>query len=189
MSTVSQLHQYSYRPKIQVSVPLTWGIYYGLFPGSPLNIQLNIGFGLYTGKISEFYKIEITPPGSESDWSTRYWESKHNSSIGINGGVGIEFIIIKRLALVAEAQIRYAEIKRFVGSAEDNNKYLGLHNARTGFFYYHIRDDFNTGDRYADIEVWKTPPDVSIEFIAGIRKAKLDLTGYSLRIGVKVGIF
>lgn len=189
-SQVLQIHTYTYKPKVEAWMPpAKLAIYYNLPYRSKMNIFFTLGIGNYKGKMQEYYKIEVTPPGYDSEWSSRFWKSEQKSSIGFHGGAGIEYLLSKSLALVAELQLRHAVLRDFKGFAEDDNKYLGPHDARYGFLYYHTKEDLFLGARYADIEVWEIPPDYSPEFIANIRKAKLDLSGFSLRMGIRIGLF
>jgi hypothetical protein len=59
----------------------------------------------------------------------------------------------------------------------------------TGYLYYFTREDLYIGARRADLTVWEVPPDASIDFIMDVRKARLDLSGLSLRVGLRIMLF
>lgn len=185
--TVGQRHQFTIRPKIQTLPPLIWSVYYSFFPDSRMNIQLNLGAGLYLAKLSEYYRLEVTPPESDTDWLIRYWETGFCGTIAPHAGLEIDFKILRTLTFVAEAQWRYAKINNFCGTIYYEGKNPGSYYEDRGFLYYYTRLEFYTGDRYADLII--PYPKTVIEFPAGIRKATLDLSGYSIRLGLKVNLF
>jgi len=58
-----------------------------------------------------------------------------------------------------------------------------------GYLYHTVEEKFTTGYRYAVLNVAPAPPEGGIGFPTEIRKAFLDLGGFSFRMGVKVGLF
>jgi len=183
-----QRHLFTLRPKIKVAPPVLCSVYFGLLTSSRLNVQFNVGWGIYTAKISEYYRLEIFPPGYESDWSVRYWESRYCSSVGVHAGFELDYHLTKAWSLVLETQMRYARISDFSGNLYREGKIYGITYRESGSIYYYTRLEFYTGDRYADMEVME-PPGTGIEMPRDIRKAALDLSGLSLRIGIKFGLF
>lgn len=184
-----QVHLYAYKPKIEAWMPpFKVTIYYTLPYSSKIDIFFDLGVGQYEGKMQEFFRLEVTPPDGSTDWITRYWESEYKSSLGFHGGLGIEYSLAKRLDLVAELQLRYAVISNFRGFVRRENS-IGGYDESTGFLYYYTMFDLFLGARYADIEVWEKPPDYTVIDIADVRKAKIDLSGFSFRMGIRIGLF
>lgn len=185
-----QWQTYTYKPKIEVSMPVILRFYYSLLPRSKINILLNAGVGLYTGKMQEFFKLEVaSPPAYIPEWITRYWETERKSSFGLQGGAGIEYLLTKRLALVAEFQVRYAAIRNFWGGQLNVSKYEWIYGGQIGYLYYFTKEELFLGARYADIEIFEELPEISDDFKDDFRKAVLDLSGYSFRIGLRIGLF
>ncbi len=182
-----QRHLFTLRPKIQVAPPVLWSVYFGLLNSSRLNLQLCVGSGLYPAKISEYYRLEVFPPGFESAWGARYWESKYCSAVGVHGGIELDYHLTKAWSLVLETQMRYAQISDFSGTQYREGE-SGITDRESGSIYYYTRLEFYTGNRYADIEVME-PPGNGIEIPRNIRKATLDLSGFSFRIGIKLRLF
>jgi hypothetical protein len=182
-----QRHLFTLRPKIQVAPPVLWSVYFGLLTSSRLNLQLCVGSGLYPAKISEYYRLEVFPPGFESAWGARYWESKYCSAVGVHGGIELDYHLTKAWSLVLETQMRYAQISDFSGTQYREGE-SGITDRESGSIYYYTRLEFYTGNRYADIEVME-PPGNGIELPRDIRKAALDLSGFSFRIGIKLKLF
>jgi hypothetical protein len=183
-----QRHLFTLRPKVQVAPTVLWSVYFGLLTTSRLNLQCCVGSGLYPAKISEYYRLEVFPPGFESDWGVRYWESKYCSALGLHAGIELDYRLTKALSLVLETQTRYARISDFSGTQYREGKYFGITDRESGSIYYYTRIEFYTGDRYADIKILE-PPGNGIELPRDIRKAALDLSGISIRIGIKFRLF
>jgi hypothetical protein len=184
--TVGQRHSFTIRPRIQTLPPLTWSVYYNFLPDSKLSLQLNLGAGLYLARLSEYYKLEVTPPETDTDWLIRYWETRYCGTIAPHAGVEIDLKLTKKAALVAEAQWRYANIRDFNGTITYEGKSPGSYREDSGDLYYYTREEFYTGDRYADLTIPR--PEGLIEFPAGIRRTALDMSGWSIRFGLRVNL-
>jgi hypothetical protein len=186
--TEGQRHLFTLRPMVQVAPPILWSVYYGLITSPRLRVSMNVGLGMYVAKLSEYYKLEVFPPGFESDWGVRYWESNFCSAPGFHTGIEIDFQFTRLLAFVLEAELRYARITNFSGHQYREGKYFGITDRESGSIYYYTRLEFYTGDRYADIQVME-PPGNGIEIPRHIRRAVLDLSGSSLRLGIMFRLF
>lgn len=116
--------------------------------------------------------------------------------MGFHCGIGIEHPLLSRLFLTAELEFKYAQIKNF--RAAGKYWYLSIrdyevlqydYEESTGWLYYCTEFDSALGVRYVNLYVWEVPPQGSWTWIGDIRRAKLDLTGISLRIGIKIRLF
>lgn len=182
--TLDQRDIYTIRTKIQSLPPVIWSAYYGLFPDSRLNVLLNVGAGLYLMKMSEYYNIEIILLPQEPLWWRRSLETRACGAIGIHAGIELDFDVTKSITLVAEAQWRYARIRRFYGYQLDETVF-GMHEEYRGNIYYYTRDDNFTGNRYEDLGVFCG----AIYFPFGERPSGMDLSRYSFRIGIRIKLF
>ncbi|MFX1537687.1 MAG: outer membrane beta-barrel protein [Promethearchaeota archaeon] len=187
-SAGNQITAMSYEPEIQVSMPIKLSVYYALHPRKSRNIFFTAGIGYYEGRMKEYFKYEVTTPSGGYGWSSRYWETQRKSSLGLHAGVGIELFFTRNLALVVESQGRYIKIRNFQGAAlhEDSDSNYA---EESGTLYYFTFWNPGIGAGYADLEVWKEPPEASIYYIANIRKAILDLSGFSFRVGIRIRLF
>ena len=87
-----------------------------------------------------------------------------------------------------EFQGKLAKIRGLKGIWKTDTAY-GAHAEGKGTLYYFTRDDLNFGGRVADLQIWEKVPDVSYLFISDIRKAILDYSGFSLKIGIRIKLF
>ena len=58
-----------------------------------------------------------------------------------------------------------------------------------GSLYYFTRYDLGIDARYADLEVWETPPEITVWDLDDLRKAALNLSGVLLKIGIRIKLF
>lgn len=185
-----QISAWTYKPEVKVSTPVKLGIYYTLPFSSKININFNAGIGYYSAKVSEYRKLEEIYPSGNSEWVSRHWETNPKGVFGFHSGIGLEYSLIKNFALVVEVQRRYAKIKNLNGIMRGEAKYSeGIYLEWKGALYFFNMWDLGIGTRYDDLEVWERPPDVSIRDLVDIRKAVLDLTGYSFRVGIRIRLF
>ena len=187
-SAGNQITAIGYEPEIQVSMPIKLSVYYALHPRKSRNIFFTAGIGYYEGRMKEYFKYEVTDPSGGYGWSTRYWETDNKYSLGFHGGVGMEYFLTKNLTLVMEACGRYVRINDFKARTRYETS-DSLYIERAGSLYYFTMYDDGIGARYADLEVWEKPPELSIWDIDDVRKAALNLSGVLLRIGIRIKLF
>lgn len=178
---------YIISPRIEI-IPLKFGIYYTLPLRSRINLFLKSGLGYYSSKAS-LYKVH---------WSSAYGpeliiytkEEKYDLSancLGYHGGIGLEYIIANNLVIVLEVQGRYARINlkgtrissvwELPWVEEEGNLYIGERNLF----------DEGYGEHCPDLIISKSRP--SGDEFHNIREAVLDLSGFSLRAGIRIKLF
>lgn len=117
--------------------------------------------------------------------------------LGFHAGLELEYNLSKNLALVVEAQGRYVKLANFKGKNQyfiqewlpTGELYNTVRYEVHGTLYYCTLEDPGLGARYADLLVWDKIPFVSIYFYDNIRKVKLDLSRFAVRIGLKLRLF
>ena len=58
-----------------------------------------------------------------------------------------------------------------------------------GILYHYIGDAYFINARHEKITVSRLPPEAGIDSPSDVRKAFLDLGGFTFRIGLKIGLF
>ncbi len=183
-----QILVYTFNPDIKVAMPIRLNVYYTIPLISKINILFGGGIGFYSGKISRFSKTDITFPLGGTGWSSISMDAEKKFSIGFQGSALLEYTIIKNVALVMEFQGRLVKIRGLKGIRKTDTDY-GDHDEEKGILYYYTREDLHFGGRVADLQIWEKIPDASIYFINDIRKAILDYSGVSLKIGIRIRLF
>jgi len=181
-------YEYYYKPEIWASSPVRTTVYLDLGKGARLSSFLSAGVGYYRGGLREQFNLTTIDgfPG-DVDWSRRFWETRSKSAIGFHIGWGMEMALTQKIALIGEVQWRYARIGNFDASMRYETS-TPSNEVTTGWLYYYTRDDPLLGGQYADLSVWYEPPWASFD-IGNIRKARLDLGGVSLSLGLKLQLF
>ena len=164
--------------------PLILSLYYSVYSSSRLNISINSGIGWYWGKMKEDKIENFIYPLGDVYFDNRYWEVEDKFSLGFLGGVQLEYSIIKNLALVVELQGRYIRIGNLKGTAKYETNFGGgrtfEESGTLHFFSY---------DYYYDLDI-PLPSHINLTNEKDIeRKAVLDLSGFSLRIGIRIKLF
>jgi opacity protein-like surface antigen len=184
-SVGAQITGFTYKPEVIAQMPVRLGIYYTLPYGPKASFFFNAAIGYYSGKIADYLKYEVTDPSGGYGWTTRYNETERKSSLGFHGGFGVEYNLMRNLALVAETQGRYVKIKGFKARAHYDYAH-SVPSEVAGTLYYFTMWNLGIGARYADLVVWEKPPEITIFSPEDIRKAILDLSGFSLRFGLRI---
>jgi hypothetical protein len=171
------LHSYYIIQKVSV-LPLKLGSYYSLPLISRINLFLNGGLGYYFSKCSLLIESHVDP-GIPEPTSVTYDLSSRG--FGLYGGFGFEFKIINFLTLGLEIQGRYAKIKNLEGSS-----WYGPEKAE-GTLY--IGEVYSTTYKiYSPCLIISSSEPSGDEF-RNIRKAELNLSGYSLRACIRIRPF
>jgi hypothetical protein len=151
---------------MQISaIPVKLGVYYCLSRSSKFRLFLSGGIGYYFAKISEDMKSKW-----DGNWIDGYQESK--------------FDITKSIAFVVEGSGRYAKITDFEGDYDATNSF-GVNTSTQGGLYYYER---LTSYGYVPyIGIQEEPP--SGPNYRKVRKATVDLSGFTVKIGIKIRLF
>jgi len=179
--------QFILRPEIKVIMPLGINLYYPISSGSRLKIFIISGIGWYWAKMTEDKIVNLIYPLGDVYFDNRYWEVENKFSLGFRGAVGLEYILTKNLALVVELQGRYIRMGNLEGTVKyETNLGSGLTIVEMGHLHF-----FGSGDYYYDLDIplpYHIQEDSNeTEYIE--RDAVLDLSGLSLRIGIKIRLF
>jgi opacity protein-like surface antigen len=174
-------------PEIEAAMPLGLNLYHSLYSGSRMNLLVNLGLGWYIGKMSDNYIASYFQSDGKIYFGTYYQSVENNFSLGFQGGLGLEYGFTDELALVVEVQGRFARIGSLKGKkcAMTNG---GL-SEQTGTLYYYKWAWFGTGPWYPRLSVSEPPPEGGIGSFKDVREARLDLSGFALRIGLRMRLF
>jgi len=183
-----QIMTWTFRPEIKVSYPIRLSGYYTLPLIPRLNISVGGGIGLYPSKILHVMRYDATYPAGGTGWYYASQVAKRHFALGFHGNIILEYFFSNRLALVTEFQPRYVKISGFKGTLKVTN-YSGQSHQISGTLYYFTEWNHSIGARHATLEVSEKSPDAGSRYFEDVREAVLDLSGYSLRIGIRVGLF
>ncbi|MGB2765122.1 MAG: hypothetical protein WBC20_11995, partial [Candidatus Aminicenantaceae bacterium] len=176
------------------TIPIKLGIYYTIPLGSRINIFLKSGLDYYFSKCF-IYKYNLI---RSLDWTVlipEFYEISNKydmrgNGLGFNGGLGFEYKISNVLALVLEIQRRYAKIKNLKGKWIYSNTFTLEQGEDEGILYIGRKDMEDEGFSdifYPDLVVSPSKP--SGAKILNAKEATLDLSGFSLRVGIRIKLF
>lgn len=183
-----QVMTWTFKPEIKVSSPIRLSAYYILPFFRRFSVSIGGGLGFYPAKVSHFLRLDETIPIGVSEWYTWDQEAKRNLALGVHGNAVLKYFLNDRLALVTEFQYRHIKIAGFKGTWKHEN-YSGEKYEKNGILYFFTEWDYFIGTRVANIEIFETPPEGGVRWIKDLRRAALDLSGYSIRFGINVRLF
>ncbi len=162
-------------------IPLTFSFHLGLPLGNIMSFVLNAGAGYYLGTIQWQYSWD-----SEYHDYEENWKSKSNT-IGFHGGLGLEFNFSRNLALVIEGFGRYAKLKSLQGDFTWKRDFFGHEEGiiEEALLWYYDWRSSDTGKEYPRIDFDDDVP-VETSLQRNIREGEVDLTGFSVRLGIKI---
>lgn len=168
----------TFTKEVKVSaIPVRLGVYYSLPLSSRTRFFLNGGVSYYFAKWSEAYRNEWS-----GGWFTTIQEAKA-SGIGFQGGVGFELNLVSHIAIVFEGQGRYAKIGGFEGDSEFRASIPGWDSSTEGSLYYFEWQPW-TENWYPMVDMSEEEP--SGDRIRKVREAKVDFSGFTFRVGIKI---
>ncbi|MFQ6083187.1 MAG: outer membrane beta-barrel protein [Candidatus Aminicenantia bacterium] len=185
----NEINIYSFEPKV-TAVPLKLRVYYTLPVTPKSKLFLNGGIGYYFAKCSQGEKRKWRSVITDRWWNeNKYWEV-NSGNFGFHGGIGIEYNLTKNLALMIEGEGRYAKIKKLKGKG----KWIWEPKEVNGTLYYYTWFDWRIGEWgewYDGLAVFESVEAGNRRLVweRVLREAILDLSGFSLRVGIKIKLF
>ena len=166
------------------AIPIKLSAYY-LFPvTSQVNVFVNGGIGYYFGKINYHFGSDIQVLAELGESGKIEGEVKDNA-LGFHGGIGIEYTVAKNIAFFVEGAGRYAKLKDWEGDeTQTEDSQIAEQKSGTLWYYEGLVSDFGIEKYYSSFELQEkilTWPDVR-----NVRKAEGDLSGFSLRAGIRI---
>lgn len=172
---------YSYAPIITVT-PVNLSLYF-FPPAAPsLNFYLYGGVGYYMGKVTSTLRGEFQEVGFLAIWAETESELK-DKGLGFHAGAGLEFNIAPKIAIFIEGKGRYCKLKSWEGDSTETAS-DGWTESESGTMWYYEAQNLDTGKWYSRIALQEDKP--SGAGIRDIREFKVNLTGISLRTGIRI---
>jgi hypothetical protein len=183
-------------PDIHVSAPVSLRLCYTVPIITKINLVANGGIGYYRAQIEQTWSRVDRNPDESTFVGQQYFNVK-GKHIGYEGGIALEYVFNKRISLMMGGDWRFAKIGSFEGSWQSHlDTYDGygsltdtLNVTEEGFLYHYIGDSFYVDARHEKLVLSSFFPEYGIDLPSDQRKAFLDLSGFTFRIGVKISLF
>jgi hypothetical protein len=156
------------RPRVE-AIPLTLGLLYDVWTGGRFNLEVSSGIGLYLGKVG--LDDSWTEKGSSLSGQTT-WEGT-SQAIGFHVGLGMELYLSQRTSFLVDVLGRYGRLRNIKGDLMENGA-----TTKDAFLWYCEQG------AYPLIIIDDSPPPAWR--YGSIRKGEVDLSGVSVRVGVKI---
>jgi hypothetical protein len=149
-----------------------------------------MGTGYYSGRMQEALDCEYS-----DKWHRSTWQTEWSSALGFHGGLGIEYMFSKRLSFVLDAQLRRVILTNFAATMDLDSNMVpsGFYFDESGTLYLaHWDEDGPFGPGTQEFYVWSTEPKGPVGGMFGAAsrgKARLDLSGFSILIGLKISVY
>lgn len=184
---------FTFSPKISISViPVKFGVYFTILPfGSRARFYIKGGIGYYFARTNFYWEEREIWTREDGSLFTDIvemaeWDLK-SGGFGYHVEVGLEYNLTRNLSIVVEAQGRLAKLKKLKGT----EIFLGTGYSESfyGAVYFYEKKDSITEKYYFRLGFYKEKPDLPSPKYRNIRDAELDLSGYSLKIGIRIRLF
>jgi opacity protein-like surface antigen len=162
-------------------IPITLSSYYSFPISSKMNTFLKAGIGYYFVKVSLRGREEYESFFGMSGWEEEEGEAKDNG-VGFHGGLGFEYNMTGSIALYAEGMGRYLKIKdwQFEGTTTYSSGVL----ESSGTVWYTEELLEPLGKYYPGLQILEQKP--FGPNYRNVRKAAIDLSGFSFRVGIRI---
>jgi hypothetical protein len=187
----------TYESEIRASAPLKLNLYYSLPIMSKFNLVMNGGIGYYHARMTQNHVWQFRYPYNSASIGSTYIDVT-GQTIGYHCGLALEYKISDRFSIMAESQWRMAKIRTLKGSSyteqelydSDHNLVDTINISVEGILYHYVGFDPWTGIPREKLKVSEIdPPWAGSDEPSDIRKAILDLSGFTFKIGLKIGLF
>jgi opacity protein-like surface antigen len=165
------------KPRVR-TIPVSLALLYYPSPALYLKAGLEYTFARCTYS----YRLTDLDPDSMAE-SWQEWTGKSNSSgFGYLVGLGYDWSLTSRLSLAAEAVYRHSRLSDFGG--EDIYKESSAYESTEKGKLYYFQVDTGTTEAVPLVFIREKRPTEA--GVIDARKAELDLSGFSLKLGIKV---
>lgn len=168
------------------AISINLSAYYFTPDTFPLKLFLFGGVGYYFGKITYIFRTDIQPAGVVlPSWRQLEGEIK-DQALGFQGGAGLEFKIIPKVNFFIEGRVRHCELKSWEGDQTKTESHVFRDSISGSMWYY---EEFHglTGEYHPKIALSEDKPISSdIDPKRNIREFEFNLSGYSLRGGIRI---
>lgn len=187
----------TYESDIRVSSPLKVNLYRSFNLLRNLRASVNGGIGLYRARMTQSHLYHGRYPLEDVGLTTIAFDVQ-GRELGYQFGIALEYKFNKRFATIAEGQWRFAKISTFNGihtlEAQGFDAYgnliMTLNISTEGILYHYIGQDFENGRWHEKLLVTDlVPPWYGYDFPRDIRRAFLDLGGFTIKIGLRIRLF
>lgn len=183
---------FSCKPWIESRVPIKAIVYYSLPAFQRTNLVISAGAGLYSAEMGNSLDYEISSEELGTSWYRNNWETAWKSGLGFHAGIGAEYAWKKRLSFTIDFHYRYAVIRDFQAfmNIDTTAPMTPFYYDELGTLYRWTWGELGTLNSFFDeFFVWSgNPPDFggSLEYGKSGGPAKLDMSGLSIRLGIKI---
>lgn len=152
-----------------------------IYSPSPL-FYLKAGLDYTLARCSYYYRYSSPDPFEDTElWQE--WTSKASASgLGYQAGLGLDWPLGARVALIAEVAFRHCRLEDLEGE-DDYREWTGYESLEQGTLY-RIRASAGGAETFTLVFIRERKP--SEAGVIDARKAELDLSGYSLKLGLRV---
>lgn len=183
---------------VKANLSLLLSVSYSVIISRLVNISAVAGAGYYPGQYKLTREIDVQYPLGSYSHGVGILDLSRSFPIGYHGGLDLSANLTRSLALIAGLKWRVAKTGHLRGVAqgtsnsydsEGNLTYATSHQW-SGILYSYSADDLLIGSRYTMLAVRETRPiEGGINSISDIKKANLDLSGYSIIVGLRIRLF
>jgi len=156
------------------AIPIKLSGYYYLPAGNRFKVILHAGLGYYFAKAR--LESHVKPPNELG-----YVIDSSASGIGFHGGIGLEWELSSRLSLFVEGAGRYASFSGFEGTTTVTDK-SGSGSWNGTLYYWTASKSYIQNYNYIDL-LSGEPSNAGFN---SYRQAKVDFSGFALRLGAVV---
>jgi hypothetical protein len=169
--------QYDYVRNPQISViPLFLNLHYRTPIAPAMHFTASAGIGYYLGK---FTKNDTHTYATGIDVEKF---SATNNALGFQGSIGFEYNLGQKLFLTADAGYRIAKMSEVTGNYTQTQTGQSVINETRTMWFFDLYIP-KSGNTYKRTDFSATAP--SGNNYTNVRKAKIDLSGYSVMIGLR----
>jgi hypothetical protein len=185
----------SIESEVRTKAPIKFNLYYSLPVFSKVDLAISSGIGLYNARMLQnmhwLYRYL-----DDTDTVGSYVFNVTGKTMGYHCGVVLEYKFDDRFSMLAEAQLRFAKIKSLKGSGTyaERRCYVAGGNiiseesdTQEGYLYHYYEDMYGVYFMEA-LQVFSDPSAIEA-YVTELRKATLDLNGFTFKIGLKIGLF
>ncbi len=182
--------------EIRVSAPVRFSLYYARRILPAVELEVGAGLGLYQARMIQNQQWQFRFPMDDTALGY-YLYDVSGTKTGFHCGFALEYELNDRFSVIAGGQWKFAKIDALKGHLVTGNDAFDAEgnlvgsemDTAEGTLYHYLQSNLRLGVRCERMSIHESWPEIGLGAPSEIRQAFLDLSGFTFRIGLKIGLF
>lgn len=184
------------KPGIRLFLPTDLTVNYLVASISGFRFLAQAGVCILPSKLEHKMELDVHEPSGDFTRLTAEVKARPSMPVGIIAGLGFDCVFSSHLSVLLESQYRLGRFSRLRGRSRlESRSYNSADEliqssiiVKEGALYYISRTDPAFPGTF-DLDIFPDPPEGAEDGVTWARRARLDLSGFSVKVRLRIKLF